>query len=269
MVKFLLSVIVGLSLVACGSTTHVTPLPDPTDCGSVASVGFRQKTRVKNETCTAVDHATLDPKSKKIWAKKSILWPAKSTIKVAFLNGSQSQIDKTWARFEVVDSICNLKFERAILGDRSDVRVYFNPNDGHWSYMGIYCKQIPQTQKTMNIGLTSSDSEEEFDRVVVHEVLHAVGFWHEHQHPFSAIPWNVPKVLEYYRRTQGWSDQQIYAQVLNRQTKEDFIGSSFDKDSIMEYPVPAELTTNGFSVGWNYKLSPCDIAEIQKIYPNQ
>ncbi len=35
----------------------------------------------------------------------------------------------------------------------------------------------------------------------------------------------------------------------------------------MEYPVPANLTTNGFTIGWNRVLSDGDKAFIREMYP--
>jgi hypothetical protein len=35
----------------------------------------------------------------------------------------------------------------------------------------------------------------------------------------------------------------------------------------MEYPIPKELTTGGFEVGWNKVLSATDIAFMGALYP--
>jgi hypothetical protein len=45
--------------------------------------------------------------------------------------------------------------------------------------------------------------------------------------------------------------------------------TSFDGTSIMEYPVPASLTTNGFSIGTNTQLSATDKDFIGKMYSSQ
>ena len=41
----------------------------------------------------------------------------------------------------------------------------------------------------------------------------------------------------------------------------------FDPDSIMEYPVAAQLTTDHKVIGWNIDLSPTDKEFIAKFYP--
>ena len=43
--------------------------------------------------------------------------------------------------------------------------------------------------------------------------------------------------------------------------------SRFDRDSIMLYPVPEELTVGGWSIGWNRTLSDGDKAFIRGQYP--
>jgi len=43
--------------------------------------------------------------------------------------------------------------------------------------------------------------------------------------------------------------------------------SAYDPESIMHYPIPAELTLNGYEIGWNRVLSETDKAFIATIYP--
>lgn len=263
--SFCVSVFSALALfLSSCSSTHVTPVPPADLCGK--ENGFVQKTKVlKHETCTAVDHSRLHPDRKSMWGKKSLFWQPGSILKVHFLSGGNAQKELAWARFQVLANLGNIKFERVTSGV-SDIRVEFDINDGHWSYVGIQNRRIPQAEKTMNIGLSGLDREEEWDRVVIHEVLHALGFLHELQHPYAEIPWDREAVYEYYGKTQGWDRAQVDAQVLDKATPEDFIGSKFDPNSIMCYPVSGEFTNNRLIVGWNYKLSPCDVEVFQSIY---
>ena len=224
------------------------------------------------ETCTTIKLKTDEPVPGVLeaWGRKSTLWPQNKTLRVLFLNGSKSQQTQAWKRFQIIDALINLTFVQAPTG-RAEIRVTFDPNGGHWSYVGTDCLGIPSTQPTMNLALRAGifgDAASEWDRVALHEVLHAIGLHHEHQHPQAAIPWDEAKVIAYYQQTQGWTEQEIRFQVLNPEPMNaDFIGTAFDPQSVMEYPVPKELTKNGFSVGWNKKLSPQDLAFVPSLYP--
>jgi hypothetical protein len=103
--------------------------------------------------------------------------------------------------------------------------------------------------------------------VALHEFGHALGIEHEHQHPNHEITWNVPNVIDLYSQTQGWTPAQTKYQVLDRGKPKQLRTSGFDDTSIWMYPVPRELTTNGYSVGWNTRLSPLDIALLKSLYP--
>lgn len=202
------------------------------------------------------------------WGQTTKFWPQKSTLRVRFLSGTSSQRAGAWRRFNQIDSLVNLAFVYVTEG-ASEVRVRFDAGMGHWSYLGTDCRAIPQSAQTMNLELTAGffgDSTEEWDRVVFHEMLHSLGFEHEHQSPnATGLVWNKSAVYAYYGRTQGWSRSQIDFQVLNRYTGGNFRGTAFDKTSIMCYPISRGLAN--IVVDWNPKLSATDIGFLKKVYP--
>jgi serralysin len=225
---------------------------------------------VSGQSCVAIDANLLGPETAtdvmRIWAHPSKVWKAKDLpLRVRFLDGSTAQRNKAWSRFVTIDQLCGVSFTVVETGP-SDIRVSFG-NTGHWSYLGTDCKNIPQNAPTMNLQLAAWEDASEWDRVGLHEICHALGCPHEHQHPQAGIPWNERKVIDYYARTQGWSESETRDQVLDRYRGSDFIGTSFDSCSIMLYPILKEHTTNGFSVGWNVKLSVKDIEFLKRIYP--
>lgn len=151
----------------------------------------------------------------------------------------------------------------------AEIRVAFD-KDGHYSYVGKDNLNIPAAQKTMNLELNSSSSEEQISRVTLHEFGHAPGLMHEHQHPMANIPWKKEAVCAFYYQTNGWSRQEVDRNVLNKYTWESSQHTNYDSKSIMQYPVPSSITTNGFSVPWNTNLSATDKDFIAKMYsPNR
>lgn len=222
--------------------------------------------------CVAIDLDKLDEEGPmdavaRIWGKTNKFWPAReaSRLRVRFLDGTATQQQKAWQRFATIDQLCGVNFTRVTSGN-SEIRVSFR-QQGHWSYVGTDCKSIPQNAPTMSLQLGSLESSQEYDRVAVHEMMHALGFEHEHQHPQGGIPWDTAKVIAYYGRTQGWSPAQVRTQVLNRYTGSNWAGTAPDRKSIMHYPVEESLTVGTFSVPWNTKMSQSDTLFLAKTYP--
>lgn len=201
------------------------------------------------------------------WGLMAKKWPKKTTLRVRFIGGDTRQRDLTLQRMAAIDALAPAVTFRHVTSGPSEIRVAFHEELGHWSYLGTDCKSIPSNQQTMNLGLTARDSSTEWDRVALHETLHALAFNHEHQHPRSQIPWNVEAVYEYYSTTQGWSRAEIDAQVLRRSNATNIFGSDPDPKSIMMYPIAKQLLLDPkFAVGWNTKMSPTDIAVLKREY---
>lgn len=235
---------------------------------------------MKNQTpicsCVAIQHYAPDVRdilsdmggpALKAWGKPTNFWPQRSVLRVRFLNGSAKQQAEARKRFEAVDALVNLSFIFVTSGT-SEIRVRFDMDKGHWSYLGKGCLRIGQHQATMNLALGAGafgDFKEEWNRVAIHEILHAIGLEHEHQHPQGGIVWNREAVYAYYAKTQGWSRSMIDFQVLNRYTGSQFAGTKHDAKSIMQYPIPEGLAN--IVVGWNDKLTASDIAFLKSIYP--
>lgn len=221
------------------------------------------------QSCVAIDADKLHSpilQVLRLWGQQSKFWPQNAVLRVKFLDGTRTQRDRAWQRFQKVDGLVNLTFKRVASGE-SDIRVAFRAS-GHWSYLGRDCLTIPQNQQTMNLQLSSWSAASEWDRVAIHELLHAVGFDHEQAHPSASIPWDKPAVYADYARTQGWNRAQVDRQVLNRYSGREFMGSEYDRDSIMQYPIDkSHVTDPKFAVGWNSRLSVMDLATLKRIYP--
>lgn len=196
------------------------------------------------------------------------LWPTGKTITVCFLEGDPTvhkriePIAHEWSQY------ANITFQ-FVKGPKADIRIGFDAKGGSWSRLGVQSNFFWfWNQPSMNYGwLTPQTEEREYRRVVLHEFGHALALVHEHLSPSATIPWDEQKVLDYFKRTNNWSADQTRAQVLKRVRADKF--TRFDRDSIMLYHFPAELTTDGSSTPWNTELSATDKEFIAQLYPRK
>lgn len=195
-------------------------------------------------------------------------WKPGRTLRVRFLGGDARVRERLIPFARQWEEHANLKLDFVGENDEAEIRVAFRQGDGSWSYLGVDALVIAPDRPTMNYGwLDPDDPDREYSRVVLHEFGHALACIHEHMHPQGGIPWDLPKVYEYYTRTQGWTREEVDRQVLFRYDQTLTNSSQYDRDSIMHYPVPEALTIGDFEVGWNSELSPRDKEFIGRVYP--
>jgi hypothetical protein len=184
-----------------------------------------------------------------------------------FLDGDPVVQQRVQPFAHLWEQYANIKFE---FGDdpNAEIRISFKQS-GSWSYLGTDALTIPKNQPTMNYGwLRQSTDDEEYSRVVVHEFGHSLGCIHEHQNPSTDIPWDKEAVYKYYQGPpNNWTKAQVDVNLFTRYSADITQFSQFDRESIMLYPVPNDLTIGDFEVGWNTKLSAQDKAFIATLYP--
>ena len=194
-------------------------------------------------------------------------WTPGQTLHVRFLDGDPIVQQKIEVVAHQWSQYVNIQFAFGNDPD-AEIRISCQPG-GSWSYMGTDALTIDKNQPTMNYGWLHPDTpDEEYSRVVLHEFGHALGCIHEHQHPEAGIPWNRDAVYRYYMGPpNNWTKEGVDSNLFTQYSKDVTQFSQFDTQSIMLYPIPKELTTNGFEVGWNTQLSETDKAFMGEMYP--
>jgi hypothetical protein len=143
-------------------------------------------------------------------------------------------------------------------------------NGGYWSYLGTDILHIPKKQQTMNLeAFTMQMPESEFHRVVRHETGHTLGFPHEHMRRALVAKLDAAKTIAYFERTQGWSEEEIRAQVLTPIEESTLRGTSVDAKSIMCYQLPGEITLNGKPIIGGIDIDAKDYGFAGLIYPKK
>ncbi|MFV3126208.1 M12 family metallopeptidase [Niveispirillum sp. KHB5.9] len=200
-------------------------------------------------------------------------WGRGVRLRVAFMQGDGAlhhrvaELAQAWPR----ETGANFSFEFWIDSGHdpadADIRVSFEPDKGSFSHLGRYAQAVDRRERTMNLGwMSTSLPEDEARAVVLHEFGHALGLLHEHMNPARPIDWNRGRVRADLRASQGWGDDVIDANMFSRYDPGQVFGTDVDPASIMMYPIPPEWTRDGFTVGFNTKLSPIDIALVQRAY---
>lgn len=141
---------------------------------------------------------------------------------------------------------------------------------GYWSYVGTDILHIPAGEQTLNLeAFTMATPDSEFHRVVRHEAGHTLGFPHEHMRKALVARIDERKAIEYFVRTQGWSEEEVRAQVLTPIEESSLLGTTADPRSIMCYQIPGELTKDGKPILGGLDIDASDRKFVAAIYPKK
>jgi len=192
----------------------------------------------------------------------------KTVLNCAFLEGDKSIKDRVAQIARGWSACCGIRlvFDGT---DKPDVRIAFGRGRGSWSAIGMDATSCLPSEATMNFGwLDESVSENEWNRVVLHEFGHALGCIHEHSGPNFDREWNEQEVYEQFAGLpNGWSRNEIDHNILQK-----FQGpvacTECDLKSIMLYMFGGELFQDGKGpTNSNTQLSELDKKMIASVYP--
>ena len=186
---------------------------------------------------------------------------------VAFMEQiSMSFANKILSHMNAWGKRANVKF--FLTGDNPQVRIGFE-RGGYWSYLGTDILHIPKNKQTMNLeGFTERTSDAEFTRVVRHETGHTLGFPHEHLRRDLVARLDPAKTIAYFGRTQGWTADQVRAQVLTPIEEASLLNPTpVDAESIMCYQLPASITVDGRPIVGGADIDETDHQYAARIYP--
>jgi hypothetical protein len=133
-----------------------------------------------------------------------------------------------------------LEFREVSDRSEAEVRIGFQRKSGSNSYIGRAVLGIGINRRTMNFGWDLSTPRGL--STALHEIGHTLGMPHEHQSPLAGIVWDEQKVYEYFAGPPNrWDRDKTFHNVIRKLSTFEVQGSTWDPDSIMEYPFLAGL----------------------------
>lgn len=209
-----------------------------------------------------------------MWAKNNPakFWTPGSTLRIAFLNGTQEFKDATIAAASNWLPHINLKFD-FVEGEVGDIRIL--SQEGTFSSRIGTDALLHPDEPTMTLwphpGLPRY-----FAANVMHEFGHMLGAEHEQTNPTADIPWDKPAIYAQFGITENPEDddsqgrvtrERLHQMYLDRADPSESIYSEYDRKSIMHYVIYQSWTQGDFQNLLNLSLSDKDKAFMAKAYP--
>jgi hypothetical protein len=210
-----------------------------------------------------------------MWAKKnpSKFWAPGSTLRIAFLNGTEDFKVATIAAANNWLPHINLKFE-FVEGEEGDIRIL--SEEGTFSSNVGTDALLSTDGPTMRLWPHAPIHARYFAANVMHEFGHMLGAEHEQTHPTANIPWNTSAIYAHHGITDNPDEDNYRARVmrerlhqwyLDRANADASVYSEYDRQSIMHYVIQQSWTEGDFQIFLNFDLSDNDKAFMAMAYP--
>lgn len=128
-----------------------------------------------------------------------------------------------------------LEFQEVNQLSEAEVRIGYSTADGSSaSAVGKEVLTVPLNEPTTVYGwdLTTPYGS----GTALHELGHVLGMEHEHQNPYAGIKWHEQAVYDALAKpSNGWDHDTTFHNILEKLSKQQVQGSTWDPDSIMEY----------------------------------
>lgn len=200
--------------------------------------------------------------TKKFWGARGV------RLSVGFLDGPPAALrNRILSHMNAWSRTANVEFAES--NTDPQVRIARARGDGYWSYVGTDILSIDADQPTMNLdSFSMATPDAEFHRVVRHETGHTLGCPHEHMRRELVESIDPDRAIEYFRRTQGWSEEETRQQVLTPIEEGSLLGTLHaDPNSIMCYQIPGEITKDGQPIIGGLDIDESDYGFIATVYP--
>jgi hypothetical protein len=214
----------------------------------------------------------LNPPKEKIAIYIGKRWHTNGVkLSVGFLDNPPANLRKhILAHMNAWAKTANVKFSESKTDPQVRIARADSPADvaGYWSYLGTDILSIPAGEPTMNLeSFTMKTPESEFHRVVRHETGHTLGFPHEHMRAELVKKIDPAKAIAYFGATQGWTPDEVRAQVLTPIEQSSILGTKVDARSIMCYQIPGTITKDGKPILGGNDIDKRDYGFAASMYP--